>query len=49
MKAKIDDLEAQQSIIYESNAAYVKELKEKLGVAKEQQVDLQPIKEHILA
>ena len=28
LKAKIEDLEAQQSIIYESNAAYVKELKE---------------------
>ena len=49
MREKIEDLEAQQSIIYESNAAYVKELKEQLEAAKEQQVDLQLVKEHILA
>ena len=49
MRAKIEDLEAQQHIIYDSNTVYVKELKEQLEEAKEQQVDLQPVKEHILA
>ena len=56
MKAKVADLEAQQSIIYESNTTYTQELKERLDsltaeleTAKEQQVDLQPFKEYILA
>ena len=49
MREKIEDLEEQQNVIYESNATYVKELKEQLEVAKEQQVDLQPTKEHIQA
>ena len=56
MRAKVEDLEAQQSIIYESNNEYTKELKGKLAslaaeleTAKEQQVDLQPFKEYILA
>ena len=35
MRAKIEDLEEQQDVIYESNTAYVKELKEQLEVAKE--------------
>ena len=56
LKAKVADLEAQQSIIYESNTAYTQELKEQMAsltaeleTAKEQQVDLQPFKEYILA
>ena len=56
MRAKVEDLEAQQNIIYESNMEYTKELKEQLDsltteleTAKEQQVDLQPFKEYILA
>ena len=50
------DLEEQQKIIYESNDSYTKELKEQLAsltadleAAKEQQVNLQPFKEYILA
>ena len=56
LREKVEDLEAQQNIIYESNTKYTKELKEqlasltaKLETAKEQQVDLQPFKEYILA
>ena len=56
MREKVEDLEAQQYIIYESNTAYTQELKEQLGsltaeleTAKEQQVILQPFKEYILA
>ena len=56
MRAKVEDLEAQQTIIYESNTEYTKELKEQLAsltveleTAKEQQVDLQPLQEYILA
>ena len=52
----MEDLEAQQTIIYESNTEYTKDLKEQLAsltaeleTAKEQRVDLQPFKEHILA
>ena len=52
----MDDLEAQQTIIYESNTEYTKELREQLAsltaeveTAKKQRVDLQPFKEHILA
>ena len=56
MREKVEDLEAQQYIIYESNTAYTQGLKEQLAsltveleTAKEQQVDLQPFKEYILA
>ena len=56
MRAKVEDLEAQQNIIYESNTEYIKELKDKMAsltakleTTKEQQIDLQPFKEHILA
>ena len=52
----MEDLEAQQTIIYESNTEYTKELKEQLAsltaeleTTKEQQVDLQPFKDYILA
>ena len=51
LRAKVEDLEAQQNIIYESNTEYTKELEEQLAsltaeleTAKEQQVDLQPFK-----
>ena len=56
LREKVEDLEAQQSIIYGSNTEYTKELKEQLAsltaeleTAKEQQVNLQPFKEYILA
>ena len=52
----MEDLEEQVKIIYESNDSYTKELKDQLAsltaeleTAKEQQVDLQPFKEYILA
>ena len=52
----MEDLEEQIKIIYESNDSYAKELKEQLAsltadleAAKEQQVNLQPFKEYILA
>ena len=51
LRAKVEDLEAQQNIIYESNNEYIKELKEQLAslttemkTTKEQQVDLHPFK-----
>ena len=44
---KVEDLEAQQSVIYESNDTYIKELKSKmdylvaeLETAKQQQVNI---------
>ena len=56
MRAKIEDLLEQQNVIYESNTLCVKELNgqlasltAKLEAAKEQQVDPQPVKEHLLA
>ena len=56
MREKVEDLEAQQYIIYESNTAYTQGIKEQLAsltaeleTAKEQQVDLQPFKEYITA
>ena len=56
LREKVEDLEAQQNIIYESNTEYIKELKEKLAslttkleTTKEQQVDLQPFKEYVVA
>ena len=55
MREKVEDLEAQQYIIYESNTAYTRELKEQLAcltaeleIEKEHKVDLQPFKEYIL-
>ena len=56
LRAKVEDLEAQQYIIYESNNAHTQGLKEQLAsltaeleTTKEHQVDLQPFKEYILA
>ena len=52
----MEELEAQQTVIYESNTSYTQELQAKLAsltaeleIAKEQQVDLQPFKEYIMA
>ena len=54
--SKVIELEEQQKIIYEANDSQIQELKEQLAsltadleAAKEQQVDLQPFKEYILA
>ena len=49
MKTQIEELREQQKDIYESNTLYVRDLQEQLEAAKEQQVDLQPVKDHILA
>ena len=45
MKTKIEELTEQQKDIYESNTLYVRDLQEQLKAAKEQQVDLQPVKD----
>jgi len=54
--AKVIELEEQQKVIYEASDSQVQELKGQLAslttdleAAKEQQVDLQPFKEYILA
>ena len=49
LRVKMEDLMEQQKIIYESNTLSIKELEKQLEEAKAQQVNLQPVKDHILA